>query len=243
VKSVLAALDLLDCFASSEELGVSDIARRLGVGKSTAHRLLMTLCVWGLTEKNPETGRCRLGLHLYEPGQITVNRVRLRQTAFPLLEEVRQRTGDTIHLSVPNGAETVYLERLQTLRGLQLFAPAGKRLPSHATSSGKVIAAFDPKLAQARREAGFPQITSYTIGTRQEFDRVLEGVRRQGYGASFDEITMGLSSVAAPVFDSTGCVRAALSSVAPTNRLRPNAAKTARLAVQAAQVLSHRAGI
>src|SRR5919108_4956401 len=152
VKALLTALDLLDCFALDEELGVSEIARRLGVAKSTAHRILTTLCARGLTERNPETGRYRLGLHLYELGQIAINRVKLRQAAFPLLEELRQRTGDTIHLSVPDGAEMVYLERLQTLRGMQLVTPFGRRLPSHATSGGKVLAAFAPDLAQARRE-------------------------------------------------------------------------------------------
>src|SRR5450432_3230962 len=64
VKSVMSALDVLDCFAFDDELGVSDIARRLGVAKSTAHRLLTSLCARGLTEQNPETSQYRLGMHL-----------------------------------------------------------------------------------------------------------------------------------------------------------------------------------
>jgi len=243
LKSVLHALDLLDCFAVDEELGVSDIARRLGVAKSTAHRLLTTLSTRGLTEKNPETGQYRLGLHLFELGQIVVNRVKLRQAAFPLLEELRERTGDTIHLSVPDGAEVVYLERLQTLRGMQLVAPFGRRLPSHATSGGKVLAAFDPLLADARRDQGFPAFTKYTISNRRQFDRALDETRRQGFSTSFDEITVGLGSVAAPIFDSSGQVRATLSIVDTTDRMRAKAERMARLAIQASHVLSRRAAI
>jgi DNA-binding IclR family transcriptional regulator len=243
LKSVLHALDLLDCFAVDEELGVSDIARRLGVAKSTAHRLLTTLCARGLTEQNPETGQYRLGLHLFELGQIAINRVRLRQAAFPLLEELRERTGDTIHLSIPDGAEVVYLERLQTLRGMQLVTPFGRRLPSHATSGGKVLAAYDPVLADARREKGFPALTDYTISNRRQYDRALDETRRLGYAASFDETTIGLGSVAAPIFDSSGHIRAALSIVDTTDRMRANAEKMARLAIHASGLLSRRAGI
>jgi len=123
------------------------------------------------------------------------------------------------------------------------LTPVGRRLPSHATSGGRLLAAFDPKFAQARREVGFPRLTPCTVGNRQEFDRVLEAVRRQGYEKSFDEVTTGLSSVAAPVFDSGGTVRAALSIVDTSERVRPNSERLARLTLQASQVLTRRAGI
>jgi len=190
-----------------------------------------------------ETGQYRLGLHLFELGQLAINRVKLRRAAFPLLEELRERTGDTIHLSVPDGAEVVYLERLHTLRGLQLVTPFGRRLPSHATSGGKVLAAFDPVLADARRERGFPALTDYTINNRRQYDRALEETRRQGYATSFDEITVDLGSVAAPIFDVGSQVCAALSIVDTTDQMRENAEKMARLAIRASHVLSHRAGV
>ena len=130
VKSVTAALDVLDCFIDADELGVSDIARRLGVAKSTAHRLLTSLCARGLADKNPETGQYRLGLHLFELGQLAGHRMRLRRQAMPLLEELRQASGCTVHLAVASGPDVLYLERLETLRGVQLFGTVGRRLPS-----------------------------------------------------------------------------------------------------------------
>jgi len=243
VKSVLTALDLLDCFSVAEELGVSDLARRLGVAKSTAHRLLTTLCARGITEKNVETGRYRLGLHLYELGQMAIDRVKLRQEAFPLLEELRERTGHSIHLSVPDSADAMYLERLLTLRGIRFLGTVGRRLPSHATSGGKVFAAVDPALAEARLSAGFPPITPYTIRAPGEYERSIDMVRARGYAASFDEFTVGISSVAAPIFGTDGAVRGAVSILDTTDRMRLRSQRTARLVVQAGNVLSRLPGL
>ena len=87
LKSVASALDLLDCFVEEEELGVSEVARRLGVAKSTAHRLLTTLASRKLIEQNPRNGKYRLGLHLFELGQLALTRVELRKRSLSLLDD------------------------------------------------------------------------------------------------------------------------------------------------------------
>jgi DNA-binding IclR family transcriptional regulator len=214
VKSVMAALDVLDCFAQEAELGVSDIARRLGVAKSTAHRLLTSLRSHGLAERNPETGQYRLGVHLFELGQLAQERMRLRSSAMPLLEELRQASGLTVQLAIPTGVDVLYVERLETLRGLQLMSGVGRRQPVHATASGKAIAAYDPELAQRRRVAGFPALTDGTIRTAADFDRVLALVRRHGVATNLGEAQPGCSAVAAPVLESSGRAVAAISLVA-----------------------------
>ncbi|MCU0265560.1 MAG: IclR family transcriptional regulator [Actinomycetia bacterium] len=238
LKSVTTALDLLDCFAHDEELGVSDLARRLGVAKSTAHRLLSTLCARGLTEQNPETGQYRLGLHLFELGQLSQNRIRLRRTALPLLEELREVSGWTIHLAIADGADVVYLERLETLRCMQLLAQASRRWPAHSTASGKAIAAFDPAVEQARRGAGFPWWTQNTIRSERAFDKALAETRRQGVAISQGEARLGLTSVAAPVRDATGRARAAISVVGPAEDMAHDLNRPARLVTVAARRLA-----
>ncbi len=234
LRSVLRALDLLDCFITDEELGVADIARRLGVAKSTAHRLLTTLCARGFAEQNPLTGHYRLGFHLYELGQLAVSRTDLHQAALPMLEELRERTGCTVHLAVADGAEIVYLERLQTLRDVRAFNGVGRRLPVHCTGSGKVIAAFDPLVARARAAAGFTGLTNSSIRDAARFDRELAEVRRIGYAVNTDEAKHGLSSVAAPIRDHTGRARAAISLVGPTKEIVGTVERHARLARTAA---------
>ena len=98
VQSVYTAVDVLECLMRDEEVGVSDVARRLGVAKSTAHRLLTTWCARDMAERNPDTGRYRLGMRLFEFGQMASDRFPLRRAALPLLEELRQASGHTVHL-------------------------------------------------------------------------------------------------------------------------------------------------
>lgn len=241
VQSVLSAIDILDCFARDEELGVSEIGRRLGVSKSTAYRLLATLCCRGLTEKNPETNQYRLGLYMFELGQIALTRVKLRQAALPLLEEVRRRTGSTVQLSTPDGIDVIFIERLQGSRGLGLLMPFGRRTPSHAASGGKVVAAFNPAFAEARRRAGFPKLTALTTSSAAEFDLHLSSTRKHGYASTFDEVAIGLSSVAAPIFDTNGDVHAALSLIDTTEQVRANLGRLALLTIEAARRLSRQA--
>lgn len=238
LKSVTTALDLLDCFALDEELGVSDLARRLGVAKSTAHRILSTLCARGLTEQNPETGQYRLGLHLFELGQLSLTRSRLRHTALPLLEELRQVSGWTVHLAIADGADVVYLARLETLRSMALMSQVSRRWPAHCTSSGKAIAAFDPAVEKARRAAGFPWWTRNTIRSEASFEQALAQTRARGVAISQGEVRLGLTSVAAPVRDSTGRARAAISLVGPTDDLAGDLDRPSRLVSVAARRLA-----
>lgn len=243
VKSVAAALDVLDCFADDVELGVSDIARRLGIAKSTAHRLLTSLRSRGLAERNPETGQYRLGVHLFELGQLAQERMRLRQAALPLLEELRHTSQSTVHLAIAGGADVLYVERLETLRALQIMNSVPRRLPAHATSSGKAIAAYDAELAQRRRMAGFPPLTPSTIRTVADWDRTLELVRRRGVAVNLGEARVGACSVAAPVLDASGKAVAAISLVVPGEDISNDLGRPARLVAVAARKLTHALGI
>jgi DNA-binding IclR family transcriptional regulator len=238
LKSVASALDLLDCFLEDEELGVSDVARRLGVAKSTAHRLLTTLASRGIIEQNPATGRYRLGIHLFELGHLALARVELRRRSKTLLEQLRETSGWTVHLSIAQGADVLYLERLTTLRGMQAMEQYRRRWPLHATSSGKALCAYDPIALQARVEAGFPAFTPHTITTEQDFRAELEQVRHVGYAVSRQELMTQLSSVAAPVLDNHGHAVAAISLTGSTPELGENPNRLARLAQAAAKRLS-----
>jgi DNA-binding IclR family transcriptional regulator len=171
LKSVSAALDVLECFAVDGELGVSDIARKLGIAKSTAHRLLTALCRKGIAEQNPETGHYRLGLHLFELGQLAQARSILRHVALPTMTKLAATTGHTVNLAVVDGPDVVFLERLEIHDDVHFLGHAGRRFPSHCTSSGKAIAAYNPEAAQARRDAGFPPRVTHTVRSQNDWDR------------------------------------------------------------------------
>ncbi len=238
LKSVATALDLLDCFVEDEELGVSEVARRLGVAKSTAHRLLTTLASRGLIEQSESTGKYRLGLHLFELGHLALTRIELRRRSTTLLEELRERSGWTVHLSVAQGADVLFLERLPTLRGMQAMTEYRRRWPLHTTSSGKAICAYDPEAAARRVAAGFPAFTPNTITTPERFALELDRIRRQGYATSREELMNKLASVAAPVLDGHGIAMAAISITGSSLELGENPDRQARLVTMAAHHLA-----
>jgi DNA-binding IclR family transcriptional regulator len=239
LRSVLSALDVLDLFVGDEDLGVSEVARRIGVAKSTAHRLLTTLCARGLAEKDAETGRYRLGLRLFELGQLAVERNALRRRAVPLLYELQRASGGTIHLAVPDGSEVVYLERLVASGAVLDMSTVGRRLPSHCTGSGKVIAAFAPTCASARSSAGFSvKMTDHSIQSAAQYSRALADVRKRGFALNVDEALEGLASVAAPVLGSDGSARAAISIVGPTRRMLDDLGRPVQMVQHAVRRLS-----
>lgn len=242
VHSVTTALDVLDCFQYDEELGVTEIARRLGIAKSTAHRLLSSLCARGFTEKIPGTGHYQLGLHLYELGQLAQDRLPTRHLALPVLEELRVGTGQTVHLSMAEGADVIFIERLQTLRGIPLLGERHRRMPLHTTSAGKVLAAFNPDIADAAERAGFSRMTEQTVHDRRAWQRLLAEVRQRGYAVSDSENRAGLASVAAPILQANGRATYAVSVAGPSEAIMPHAESLARVVTLAAQRISRRIG-
>jgi DNA-binding IclR family transcriptional regulator len=222
LKSVGSALDVLECFATDGELGVSDIARRLGVAKSTAHRLLQTLVSRGFVEQDRESGLYRLGIHIYELGTLALARNALRHVALPTLRQVAATTGLTVNLAVPDGPDVVFVERIENTDGVRILGNVGRRLPGHTTSSGKSIAAFNPQADQARRTVGFPPRVGRTVRTEADWDRCLAQVRKDGYAVSTSESFDGTSSVAVPILDHRGVAIASISVFGPTESIAPH---------------------
>jgi DNA-binding IclR family transcriptional regulator len=219
VQSVATALELLDCLAAERELGVAELGRRLGIAKSTAHRIVTTLAAKGIVEQVPETRNYRLGLRLHELGELVASRNQLRDHALPLLEALRAQTGETVHLAVPEGAQMFYVERLESYHGLRFSSRVARVRPIHLTSSGKAVAAFNQAVAAAAIAAGFAPKTRRSIRTKEQFLRCLAETRERGYAYSVGEDEPGLASVAAPVLDRTGVARAAISVAGPVSRI------------------------
>ncbi len=241
LKSVGSALDVLECFATDGDLGVSDIARRLGVAKSTAHRLLQTLASRGFVEQDPHTGQYRLGIHVYELGALTLARNELRHVALPHLRQVAAATGLTVNLSVPDGPDIVFVERIENSDGVRILGHFGRRLPAHTTSSGKAIAAWNTQADLDRRRAGFPPRVSHTVRTESDWERCLETVRKVGYAVSNSESFDGASSVAVPVLLRRRAV-AAVSVFGPSEVIVPQVDRLVPVLVAASRriALAHR---
>ena len=166
LSSVRNAARVLRAFShADQEMGVTELSRRLGLGKSTTHRLVATLEAERLLEQDPATGKYRLGLALYELGTTVTEHVDLHQASLPVLTTLRHRTGEMVHVAVLDGLEAVYVERLESPYMLPVFRRVGHRLPAHWTSSGKVLLAALPRAELERRLKGaeLDARTSHTI--------------------------------------------------------------------------------
>lgn len=219
IKSLATALELLECLAGERELGVAELGRRLGIAKSSAHRIVTTLAAKGYVQRASDTRGWRLGIRLHELGELVASRSQIRDHALPLLETLRSQTGETAHLAVPEGSQMFYVERLESYHGLRFSSRVSRVRPIYLTSSGKAVAAFNPAVAEAALAAGFVPRTPRTIRTSEQFLRCLAETRKRGFAFSIEEDEPGLSSVAAPVLDRTGVARAAISVAGPVSRV------------------------
>jgi IclR family KDG regulon transcriptional repressor len=244
--SVRTAARVLRTFSGADtELGAAEVGRRLGISKSTAHRVLATLAAERLLEHDPRTGRYRLGLALYELGTAVSEHVDLHAAALPVLSTLRHRTGEMVHVAVLDGLEVVYVERLESHNLLPIFRRVGHRLPAHVTSSGKVLLASLPReelqvrLAGHRLEARTPR----TIVDPEALAAELDLVAARGWATNIEEGELGITSVGAPIRGGDGRVLAAVSVVADSGRIRGAAVGAlAALVVEAADVISGRLG-
>jgi DNA-binding IclR family transcriptional regulator len=218
LQSVGIALDILDALAAVDELSLSELARRVGVAKSTAHRTCAVLARRGLVDRTEGRGY-RLGLRWVEYGQLATERTAVGDQGLPLLVELRNALQETVQIGVPDGVDVVYVERVEGQRALR-YSTGSRRSPLHRSSSGKVLAAHNPELAEARLRAGLPRSTGYTIVVPDVLLAELARIRERGYARSVEETELGMSSVAVPVRDAPrGRVVAAISMVGPTARV------------------------
>jgi DNA-binding IclR family transcriptional regulator len=238
LQTVAAAIDLLGCFADSEELGVSEVSRQLGIAKSTAHRLLYTLASRGIVEQNQRNSKYRLGLRLYELGNLALTRDVLRRHAKGALEALREAVGWTVQLSVASGVDTLVLERLQTVRSYHSLPEFQHRLPLHATSQGKALCAHNPMLAEQRVAAGLPALTEHTITTPAAFALELDKVRRQGFAITRGESFLDVAGIGVPIIDARGVAVAAISVIGGIDDIIPSAGRIGRISQTAAARIS-----
>ena len=232
------AFTLLTAFGPGDgELSLAELCRRTGIAKPTAHRLLAELAEWGAVER---TGRgVRLGLRLFELGQLVPRQRELRDVAAPFLADLFEATRETVHLAVPEGTDVVYVHKLAAGGAPEIPSRLGGRMPAYCTGVGKALLAFAPP---GRLEAVLaePLIrrTRRTVVAPGLLRAELAGVRSRGVAEEYEESAPGVACVAAPVLDADGHAVAALSITGwatslNTQRLAP-AVRTAALGLSRA---------
>jgi IclR family transcriptional regulator, acetate operon repressor len=212
---------ILDCFSAEDpELTLAELASRTAIPKSTVHRLAKVLVDQRLL--NRTDAGFRLGIRLFELGELVGERRDLRDASLPFLQELFELTHETIHLGVLEGDEVLYFVKIVGYKAFALPTRTGGRWPAHASALGKVLMAFGPAdPLQLLPPTAWKPLTPYTIIDPQRLKRELAIVRRVGTAIESQEAVLGNACVAAPIFDADGQLVAAVSVSGPPMRLRP----------------------
>ncbi len=233
VRSVDRAASLLLALGDSQgEAGVTELARRLGLHKSTASRLLATLQRRGLVEQDGETGKYRLGLVVIRLAERAERTLDLRSLALPELERLARLSHETAGLGVLEADQVLFVAQADGPNLIAVGDWTGRASTLHANASGKVLLASLAErdvLRIVRR--GLTRYTERTITDLEPLLEELARVRRRGYATAISELEGGLTAVAAPVFDARGQVIAAVEVWGPAFRLAPR--RLPELAAQA----------
>jgi IclR family transcriptional regulator, KDG regulon repressor len=219
------AVALLDCFSQEQpEIGVREIARKVGLSSSTTGRLLLQLKDLGILSQNPMTNNYSLGGKVLAWAGVYTATLDVRNIAMPLMHELHRTTQETISLYIMEGNERVCIERLESPQNVRIVARVGRRLPLYAGSAGKVFLAF---LSPERRQAildttPLVPFTSNTYIDRGALEKELDKIRQNGYSISSGEWVSDASGVAVPIFDYQNDIISALTISGPTQRFSKN---------------------
>ncbi len=245
LSSVANSLRLIKAFSEDEyEIGISELAKRLGLAKSTVHRLASTLLEEGMLEQNPADGKYHPGLALFELGAMVRRKMDFTMEARPFLRTLMEKTGETVHLGILDRDSILYIITHESKQALRMGSKVGTRVPVHSTAVGKTLLAFQPEEEIDRIIArGLPASTPNTIVDAKALRRELAAVRARNYAVDDEESEIGLRSIAAPIRIYSGSVVAAISIAGPVHRMaRKSLLGWSRELVDASDAVSQRLG-
>jgi IclR family KDG regulon transcriptional repressor len=218
LSSVANAMHLLKSFSDTDgERGIGALATHLGLAKSTVHRLTTTLVQAGMLEQNPDTGKYRLGITIFELGALARRQMDFYNEAKDALRSLRDKTNESVHLAVLRGENITYINSLESPNAIKVAAPLGKPVPAHCCVEGNILLAFSaPQIVEeyfrARQAAG-------SIADPQALRDELAAIARRGYAIGNEEAAIGVHAIAAPFFGSDNNAVGAVGIAGPATRL------------------------
>ena len=218
VDRALAALDVLA--KRSSECSLVELCRELDLHRSTVHRLMMVLEQHRLVDKNPETGRYRLGLKLFELGSKAIASLDPRRHARPYLDRLQRELGETVFFCILDDGQVFYLDKVESQQSIRTACTVGSRAPAYCTAVGKAMLAElpDAEVNDIVRRWGLKAITAKTITTAAALRTELKAIRSRGYAIDNEEKEEGLRCVSASV-RGPGKLLSAISVSGPAFRI------------------------
>jgi IclR family pca regulon transcriptional regulator len=219
--SLARGLSVLEAFeAARPRLGITELAKKTGLSKTTVFRLVHTLRALGYMIPVPEESKYMLGPKVLGLGYAVLSSLELREAAKPYLEDLSRRIGETVNLAVLDGRQLVYIERIKTEQIININLHVGSRLELYNTSMGRVLAAFQEPdwipgyLLYLQK---IPGAGEYAKDGGKKFLAILKETRAKDYAVNNEELCPGLRSVAAPVRNREGKVAGAVNVAVNAN--------------------------
>lgn len=210
------SLTILDAFDSDHRhLSLSDISRRSGLPIATAHRHVAELETWGALVKNSNS-EYEIGGRIWKLGLLAPIQTELREVALPYMQDLFHVTRDNVQLAIRDGVQSFYVERIAGQKSYPILGKTGARLPLHTTAIGKVLLAFAPSDVVEKALGALTTETPNSITDKIRMKKELRAILADGYATTRDEMTVGASSIAVPIFDWNNRVIAGLGIVTQT---------------------------
>ena len=199
---------------------MTQISERVGMHKSTVHRLLATLEAKRFVQRDLASGLYKPGNRLLQMAFLTLEKNDLREVAAPYMRQLNETYRETITLSILDDSDMVYVAVDASPQTVTLAAKPGQRLPAFCTASGKVVIAYSPEsIVNEIFDQGFPEYTTYTIRSTETMLHIISLVRERGFAYSEQEFELGINAVAAPILDKGKVPVAAIAVAGPAYRL------------------------
>jgi len=220
VNSLVRAIRILETFSHNEKMGVTEISKKLGLPKSTTHVIVNTLVHEGILEKDINTNNYQLGLKLFELGNRARSNLEIRKVATPYLKDLNEFFDETVHLTILDNYEVLYVECFESTKRLRTYSVIGVRAPLHCTAVGKAIMAFLPEeeILKVIKEKRLQRFTQNTITEKDLLMKELQKIRKLGYAVDNMEHEEGVKCVGAPIRNHLGNVFASISVSGPSQR-------------------------
>lgn len=221
VNSVIKAVKILEIIGRGRPLGISEIGRELGIPKSSTHNLLQTLESEGFVEKNEDTNKYNLGTRLIELGYRAQNDLAICRISRPYLNGINQETDETVHLTLMDDDEVLYVDCVESKRRMRTYSVIGIKAPLYCTAVGKAILAELPEIhiKQIINSKGLAKLTDKTITNEVNLSQDLSETRIRGYSIDNKEHEDQLICVGAVIKDANGDAIASMSVSGPSDRM------------------------
>jgi IclR family KDG regulon transcriptional repressor len=222
VQSIERAFKILELLSEAPDgLQITRLSEKVGLSKSTVHRLLATLINMEYVMQDRQTEKYKLGYRVLYLSRNLINDIDIISIAKPFLEDLAQEVNETVHLCIEDKGEVLYIDKIESNQTIRMFSKIGNRAPMYCTGVGKVLLSGmdEAQFNIIAEKTNFIVHTPTTITSKDKLLKECEIIRKQGYAIDNCEHEEGIRCIASPIYDSEGKVIASFSIAGPSNRI------------------------